>query len=385
MLPEWFGYIYKFQRLSSSDTTKERQDSMSLELSDLLVAAKEVDPASLDSLPYEEEDDDGYSSPSYEEPATPESAPEIVEEPLDEPTPPKEDIVVEQSTPAEDFEYVFVTDDTGRKKLKVDYKDREGIKKAHQLAAGFQKIKTEREKLLLQSRETAKEVEDLKNLRDTLNSTWAEEGIAGIYNKMRAANPELPSWEDTILQEALQVQRYRNASPEERKSLEDSKELVKLKRAQEEWVRQQESMKKESEQAKEAAEVERFMATITPHFEKHRFTEIADSAKAERMDARLWREAKEEFKRLEDAGKPVTPAVAAKIFKDIADDIRSLISSSVADKTAQEMERKKKVAQTKVAGATEKGAASASKEDEFSADVAKIGGVAAFLKMIGRS
>lgn len=282
----------------------------------------------------------------------------------------------------EDSEYIFVSDDTGRKKLKVDYSDREGIKTAYKLAAGFQKMKVERDRFLTQNREVGKELESLKEFQGKLNKVYSDSGIEGIYNAIRAEG--MPEWNTLVVQEALKAQRYQQATPEERRAMDEGKELQKLKAAQAEWLQQQEVAKTQAEQAREEAELEKFTAMVTPSFEKYRFAEIADQAKAERMDARLWREAKERFKELESEGKDVTAAVAAKVFKDIADDIRSLISTQATQQATDVVEKKKKVAQTKVAGATDRGRGKAAAADTFAEDALKVGGLQAFYNLIGR-
>jgi uncharacterized protein YeeX (DUF496 family) len=348
-----------------------------LKMDDLIKAAGEIgdvveeDPALLD--------DDSEWQDEPEEPTPPTVAEETVETP-------NEDISQSEAAPAPevaaDEEWIFISDDAGRKKLKVDYKDKEGTKKAYKLAAGYSKMKTERDNLLVKSRDLDKSLSDLKEFKKVLDDTWTKEGIAGIYSRVRGE--DAPEWDDYILQEAVRIQNYRNASPEQKKALEDSRELQKLKTEQQAWVKQQEDLRTSAEQAREAAELEKFTALITPHFEKVRFNEIADSAKAERMDARLWREAKEEFKRLESEGKDITPAVAARVFKDIADDIRSLISTKVSEQVSEEIDKKKKAAQTKMVQATDKAGKAAGKDESFADDVAKLGGLAAFNKLFGR-
>jgi len=339
---------------------------------------------------YRDEDDAELLSQDNPESISPDIAPEE-EESNEDPANPEAaegeaDPLAEDNAPeakAEDSEYIFVSDDTGRKKLKVDYSDREGIKTAYKLAAGYTKMKSARDRMLVEGRETGKEMENLRGFQKTLNETYTQDGIAGIYNKVRTE--DMPSWEDLIVQEAVRIQQYKAASPEAQRAMDDSKELQKLKVAQQEWVKQQESLKTQAEEAREAAELEKFEAMIVPGFEKHRFTEIADAGKAERMDARLWREAKEEFKRLEDAGEVVTQAVAVKVFKDIADDIRSLIQGQATQQATDVVEKKKKAAQTKVAGATERARKDTTKEESFQKDILEMGGVQAFMKMIGRA
>jgi hypothetical protein len=357
-----------------------------MDLSDLVKAAGEVDSSTdLNSLSIEDEELD-YSAQQEEiaqDPIPPseESVPDSEEEEAEAPETPNNSEDISKAA-TEDIEYINVTDDTGRKKLKVDYGDREKTKQAYRLAAGFQKMRAERDKISNQHKEVAGQFEELQKFKNTLNDLYAKEGIAGVFNAVRGEGE--PDWDEYVLAEAHRVGKYKNASPDERKAMDDSKELRRLKAEQEMWVKTQEDLRLRAEQEKEAAEIAKFEAMVAPAFERYRFNEIEDSAKADRMDARLWREAREEFKRLEEAGEVVTQKVVTRVLKEISDDIRSLIGTQ-AQKTADEtVERKKKVAQTKVSGATEKAKAQNSHLDDFSANVGKLGAVAAFNKLFGR-
>jgi hypothetical protein len=236
----------------------------------------------------------------------------------------------QQSASSDNVDFISVTDHQGRKvKVKVDYSDKDSIKRAYSMAAGARKWQVERDNLkkeLDSFRGTAgKKVENW----DYIDKAYKEGGVEGLVNFLQGD----PQAFDKLVDNRLKDREWRaNASPEEL-ALHEARAAQQRKDSEVEQLRKELAEVKQGQvSAKEEAEMTSLKSTINPVFDKYRFADkLGDPAKEYKLDKMLYREAMEVLEALPDDA-DITPDVIHKAFKDTALEIRSLINQQASQK-----------------------------------------------------
>lgn len=250
---------------------------------------------------------------------------------------------VEKTEPSkEDAEFITVKGPNGRpQQIKIDYSDKEHIKKVYAQAAGMRKFQAERDNL-------AREIEQLRSSSgkkaeqfDQLNNIYREGGIEGLIDVLAADEGGFQK----LLDKKIEEREWRkNATPEEL-ALHHA-ELAKLARDKEyERLRKEfDEMRQKQAQAVEQAEIKALEGQVNPVFEKYRFAGKLGNAQDEHMlDEMLWNNA---LKRLEDYpdDADITQDVIQKEFSSAAQTIRRLVNKQVDKQVTKTVEQKKKAA-----------------------------------------
>lgn len=253
-----------------------------------------------------------------------------------------EDSEEDQPTSNKDIEYLTVKDQHGqRRKVKVDYSDKDSIKRAFSLAAGARKWQAERDSLqkeLNSFRESAgTKIENW----DKISSLYEDSGIKGLVNYLEGSDDAY----DKMIDQANQEREFfSSATPEQLEAYE-------LKQTQSQKDRELEKLRKEIEDIKNAqansseeAELASIKAEINPVFDKYRFAGKLGNPQHENMlDEMLWNNA---MKQLESYPEDmdITPQTINKVFKDYALNLRTLVNKQAEKKVASTVAKKKRQA-----------------------------------------
>lgn len=238
---------------------------------------------------------------------------------------PVEQVASESEAPLPDNEDIIVTDDSGRRKLKVDYKDRAKIKKAYELAAGMRKFQAERDKALAEAK-SAKAVQaehaDLTKSWSALEEAFDKNGVAGLVNLL---SKKPGSYEQFIEAEVARRQRKAEASPSELKSIELEERLEAAERVAAAREKQVQEYLEKGKSERETAEKRSAEAVLHPTFNKYRFAgQLGDEGLEGRLDSAIWEQSRAELSKLPDDVE-ITPAMVDKTFRDIAGSFRKAI------------------------------------------------------------
>lgn len=245
----------------------------------------------------------------------------------------------DQSTELPDIEELSVKGlpGGGRKTIKVDYSDREAIKKAYLKAAGMDKFRKERDSY-------KKELEEIKagndaNLEDfrKLNEAFEKDGVKGLI-KLLKADSEL----DTILEERAQEREYlANLTAEERAKLERQK-------LNEEWEAKfnaekeaRESIVRRTQEQEEASAAKELQSLLAPSFERYRMQgKLGNPALENTLDNAIFTEARNRLQEIpEDV--ELTQAVVNKVFRTVAAEHSKGFSDHLKQTTKKVVEKKK--------------------------------------------
>lgn len=258
---------------------------------------------------------------------------------------------------AGDIEEVVFSDGEGRKKVKVDFSDREKMKKYVEMAFGMRKFQAERDKLKAESSTLRKEHEDLKQTWQALEEAYGKGGLRGLVNLL---NGSQDAYDKHIESEYSRRRAKEDASPAELKLIEAEE---RAQRAEEERVRlqnEQKSFMDNIKREKEKAEEESTRAVVTPAFNKYRFAgKLGDSVLETRLDKAIWTQTMSQL--AEYSEDEITPALIDKEFRETAATFRRMVQKQT-DQTV------KKVIEGKKAAAAESAAAKATSGMRMSND-----------------
>jgi hypothetical protein len=253
----------------------------------------------------------------------------------------------EEAATSSDIEDVIVSDDSGRKKVKVDWNDREKLKKYVQMAAGMRKFQAERDRLNRELSDIQPKYKDLADSWQAIEEAFSSGGVRGLINLLGGSND---AYEKHIESEFSRLKARESASPSELERMDLEERLTNERREREKLARQVEDNLKKAQEKEETASMKALESIVHPAFDKHRFAgKLGDEIVEARLDQAVWDQA---LKRLEDYPDDIslTPSIVEKEFKEVANSFRKIINKQ-AEQKAQKVVTNKKVAAQEAAAA----------------------------------
>lgn len=253
-----------------------------------------------------------------------------------------------QDAPAANWLEVPVTDEKGKRKVKIDLNNTEQLKKTISAAYGFRKALAERDSVTAKLKDLEPKYTELKQGWDTLENAYQNGGIEGLVDLLGGKKGYYSEWKRGELEKEL---RYQNASEAEKREFDLREKLEKLEK--ESSLREKRAAE-EAERARterEEAQLRSLESQVTPAFNKYRFAgTLGDASKEARLDKAIWDQALGNLEALpEDV--QLTPQMIEREFKQIATEFRAIIGKQAQVQAKKVIENKKQAAQTQVAAA----------------------------------
>jgi hypothetical protein len=250
-------------------------------------------------------------------------------------------------------ETIVVTDDKGKRKVEIDFSNKDQLRKYVQMAHGARKWQAERDQARQQLTETKSQFEDLKGTWSSLEKAYQEEGIAGVIDLLQGEKGSHQTW---VQKQMEREQFLAKASPEQRRLLEQQERLEKLEREDSRRQKDYEERIQRMESEREQTELRSLESRINPVFDKYRFADKFGDAQTETLfDEMLWNSALKRLEPYEDKGIEITPELVDREFKAVATALRKRISVQAEKKAAKAVEQKKQEATENVQSATKAG------------------------------
>lgn len=250
-------------------------------------------------------------------------------------------------------ETVVITDDKGKRKVEIDFNNREQLKKYVQMAHGARKWQAERDQTRQQLSEAQKEFSDLKETWNTLEAAFKSEGIEGVIDLLQGEKGSHQQW----VQSKLERQQFLSkASPEQRRLLEQQERLDKMEKEESRRQQEYETRIQRMEEHREATEIKELESRIHPTFDKYRFADKFGDAQTEAMfDEMLWNSALKRLEPYEEQGMKITPELVDRQFREVATALRKRITAQADKKAAKAVEQRKREATENVQAVTKAG------------------------------
>jgi len=248
----------------------------------------------------------------------------------------------EKKGTSDGLESITVTDDTGKKKIQIDWNDKDKLKKYVQMAHGARKWQKERDQAIASSKELQEKYTSISGNWNALEEAYQAKGIEGLVNLLEGNDNAFAEWEKSRIERHSFLQK---ASPAQRE-LFTAQEKEAARTAELERLRKEhEEFKSSITAEKEAAELASLEGTINPVFDRYRFADKLGDADAEAMfDEMLWSNTLRRLEAYEEKGVPLTAAVVEREFKEVSTKVRQRINSQADKKAAKTIEKKKREA-----------------------------------------
>jgi hypothetical protein len=278
-------------------------------------------------------------------------------------------------------ESVVVTDEKGKRKIEVDFNNKDQIKKYVQMAHGARKWQAERDQALGKAKEVESKYSELRSNWDILEETYQSSGVEGLIDLLEGRNGAFSEWEKSRIDrhEAL-----KKASPAERELFEAREREAVRQREIDRIRKENEDFRTKVSQEREQAELRSLEGTVHPVFDRYRFADkLGDSDTEQMFDEMLWTSALKRLEPYEEKGIPLTQDLIEKEFKTVSTALRKRINVQAEKRAAKAVEQKKREATENVQAAVSSGYRSTpvAKEAE---DLIKNGNLGALFKGWGK-
>jgi hypothetical protein len=260
-------------------------------------------------------------------------------------------------------EVITVTDETGRKrKVEIDYSNREQIKKMAAAAAGMRKFQAERDREI-QSR---KELETKLKERESDWSKLEEAFSKGHEHLIDTLSGRQGAWQELVNKEIERREFLKHATPEELQAIK-AQEQADLTRKELEKIRKEnEEFKAKVQQEREEAELRSMESRVHPVFEKYRFADRLGNAQDEHLfDEMLWNSSLKRLEQYEEKGLDISPELVEREFKSVATALRNRIGAQAQKKAGQVVAQKKQEAIENVQSKVKSSSASSSDAEKL--------------------
>lgn len=239
-------------------------------------------------------------------------------------------------------ETITVTDDKGRRKVEIDWNNRDELKRQLQLAHGARKWQAERDQARQEAQQLKSKTEELSSNWNALETAFQKGGVEGVIDLLEGRNGAYQSW---LKKQIDRHEFLRDATPEERAALEAREKADKSVRELERIRKENEEFRKQMVEEKEQAEMRSLESRVHPVFDKYRFADKLGDANDEHMfDEMLWNSALKRLEPYEEQGLAITPDLIEREFRNVAIAIRKRIGLQAEKKAAKVVEQRKQEA-----------------------------------------
>lgn len=301
-----------------------------------------------DNFPSQDLDADGQEKGA-------DSAPEGQEQELSDET--------ENSEPnsdlSETIEEVAVKGKDGkRRNIKVDFSDRDKLKKYVQKAANAVRLQSERDALQAQ----VTKLEESQSAMDNLQKIVNTDGFEGLIDHLNADNGGFQAWFDSKI---MKHEARQHASEDELRFLDEQEAREKLQRKLDLIEQQNLDRENKMTQEREKAELDRLASEVNPIYFKYVFDgKLGDSVAEQRYNKAMFREVTETLDQLKEEGVRITPQIIEKEFRAYAAPLLKGVNRKVRQNTKSAIDKKKAEATTHAQQQVRKGYQGNSSVDE---------------------
>ena len=247
----------------------------------------------------------------------------------------------EESGLSENVEEVAVKGKDGkRRNIKVDFSDRDKIKKYVQKAANAVRLQSERDALQAQVSKLEESRQAMDNLQNLLN----EGGFEALIDQLNSDQGGFKAWMDKKLE---RHELRQHASEEELRFLDAQEEKEALQRRLDRIEQQVAEREANTAQEREKAEMDRLASEVNPIYFKYVFDgKLGDSVAEQRYNKAMFREVTETLDQLKEEGVRITPQVIEREFRAYAAPLLKGMNRKVRQNTKTAIDRKKAEATT---------------------------------------
>lgn len=266
---------------------------------------------------------------------------------------------------------IAVTDDKGRRTIKVDLNDREKLAKILPQAYGFRKALAERDTLKKQLDASSPRLQELESNWQTLEKSYQEGGVEGLVDLLGGKKGH---YKEYMSAEIAKANKFAGATEAEKERILLEEKLTRMTKDSELREKRASEEAKKAVTEREAADLSRLESQIVPSFNKHRFAgTLGNEAQEKVLDQAIWDQAIRNLEGLPD-NEPLTQELIDKEFRATATTFKAAIGKQANAKAKQVIDKTKQNAQVQMASAASRGIGRPSGlEQSMSANIKKGG------------
>lgn len=266
---------------------------------------------------------------------------------------------------AADFEEIIISDESGRKKLKVDWNDREKLKKYVQMAAGMRKFQAERDQAASKLKDIEPKYTELQDSWKAVESAYQQNGVRGLVELLGGEGAFKKFEEETFGKRKMREE----ATPEQLEQLDLKESLANERKERERLTKMVEENLKTASQKKEEADLANLESRVHPVFEKYRFAgKLGDPGAEEQLDEAMWSRLVKKLDTYPE-GTLFTPAIVNKEMAEISASYNRIIKQQADKATEQTLAKKKQSAQENAATTAMNGMKRSEVVDDFKKNI----------------
>ncbi len=203
-----------------------------------------------------------------------------------------------QEPNAQDIEEILVQSEFGKQKIKVNYSDREAIKRAHQEAAGMRKFAAERDKLVKSQKELQEKVSTIEPLWNKLDEAYQRQGPEAVLDMLTGQK----GYVEQLIQERMAREGMRVKAPHEADRLDRLEQDARERREREYEKAQQQKLTQSYEDKLARAEEKEAYAMLSPSFERHSVSgKLGDPMAESRINKAVWNDVMDVLAEMDDS------------------------------------------------------------------------------------
>lgn len=238
-------------------------------------------------------------------------------------------------------ETLTITDDKGKRKIEVDFSDKDQLKKYVQMAYGARKWQAERDNAIQSKKVLETEISNLKSQWQTLEDLFAQ-GPEHLFDRLQG---QQGAYKQLIQKELDKAKFLERASPAELREYEAQEKARLHAQEIEEERKANAEFRKQVQMERELAERNNLESKIHPTFDKYRFADKLGNSDDEQMfDEMLWNSALKRLEPYEEQGVQLTPELIEREFRSVAMALRNRIGVQAEKKAAKVVTQKKQEA-----------------------------------------
>jgi hypothetical protein len=244
-----------------------------------------------------------------------------------------------------DVEEIAVSDEQGRRKIRIDWNDREKIKKYVSMAYGARKWQAERDQVRGELQTMKPKFEELQTNWSAVEEAYKADGVAGLVNLIEGKPDAYRDYERKILE---RYETRKVATPEELDLMDARDREDRIQRELERIRKENEEIRTGVQKDRERAELAQLEAQVHPAFDKFRFAGRLGNADDEHMfDEMLWNTTLKRLQPYEESGK-LTAARIESEFRAVASKLRQRMQVQAEKQVAKAVEARKEQATANV-------------------------------------
>lgn len=286
------------------------------------------------------------------------------------------DLKAPASAKKADIAEINITDDKGRRKIKLDYSDKDKITKYVQLAYGARKWQKERD-------DFKRQLDEKVQMWDKFEGAW-KQGYRGLINTLEGSED---AFDKIIDAEVKRRQELADMTPVQRQNLELEERARKQQLETDKLRLDYEKKLNEIKAKEEEAAQKELESRIHPAFERYRFAgKLGDNIAEHEFDTMLWTRTMARLEQLPEDTK-ITQGLVDKEFRTVSQMMSKHIKAQAEKEVKKTIEQKKMVAAQQVQAAAKRGVVKKQGRDEVAETIRSgniVDGLSQFFSLGGK-